>query len=77
MTRNTVDVGIDLGTTNSCAAVMVDGEAEVVRNIEWETDLTPSYVAANSRGELEVGSGALKFSGKVTALTSPRGSSGS
>ncbi len=58
MTR-TVDVGIDLGTTNSCAAVMVDGEPQVVPNVEWGDNLTPSCVAINRRGEIEVGNAAL------------------
>jgi molecular chaperone DnaK len=55
----TVDVGIDLGTTNSCAAAMVDGEPQVVPNTEWNDNLTPSCVAINSRGELEVGHAAV------------------
>lgn len=55
MKRATVDVGIDLGTTNSCAAVMVDGEPQVVTNEEWNDNLTPSCVAINDRGELQVG----------------------
>lgn len=59
MKRNAVDVGIDLGTTNSCAAVMVEGESQVVPNLEWGENLTPSCVAVNRRGELEVGSAAV------------------
>jgi molecular chaperone DnaK len=56
----TVDVGIDLGTTNSCAAAMVDGEPQVVPNVDLGDNLTPSCVAINPRGELEVGRAALK-----------------
>lgn len=55
----TVDVGIDLGTTNSCAAAMVDGEPQVVPNVEWGESLTPSCVAINRRGEIEVGNAAV------------------
>jgi len=55
----TVDVGIDLGTTNSSVAVMVEGEPQVVPNVEWGDNLTPSCVAINRRGELEVGNAAV------------------
>lgn len=58
MKSRTIDLGIDLGTTNSVAAVMVDGEPEVV-NSDWDVPLTPSCVAVNERGELEVGRGAV------------------
>lgn len=59
MSRNTIDVGIDLGTTNSAAAVVVNGEAQIVLD-DWDRPLTPSCVAVNKRGELEVGHGALQ-----------------
>lgn len=55
----TVDVGIDLGTTNSCAAVMVDGEPQIVPNVDEGDNLTPSCVAVNDRGELEIGRAAV------------------
>ena len=58
MIRGTVDIGIDLGTSNSCAAVMVEGECQIVPPIESGDNLTPSCVAVNRRGELEVGSAA-------------------
>lgn len=44
MNRLTIDVGIDLGTTNSAIAILHNGKAEVLRNNE-NSDLTPSAVA--------------------------------
>ena len=50
-----IDLGIDLGTTNSVVAIVNDvGRPVVVKN-EYEAELTPSFVAVNSRGEIEVG----------------------
>ncbi len=47
-------IGIDLGTTNSCVAVMEGGEPEVVTNAEGER-VTPSTVAFTDEGEKLVG----------------------
>ncbi|MGE5453765.1 MAG: molecular chaperone DnaK [Methylocystaceae bacterium] len=47
-------VGIDLGTTNSCIAVMEGGEANVIPNAEGER-ITPSVVAFSKTGERLVG----------------------
>ncbi|MDY6874060.1 MAG: molecular chaperone DnaK [Chloroflexota bacterium] len=47
-------IGIDLGTTNSVAAVMVGGEPVVVPSAEGER-LVPSVVAVNKNGERLVG----------------------
>src|SRR5437879_290893 len=54
MTRTTIDFGIDLGTTNSCVALLKDTEIEVIRNNEgFET--TPSAVWIDRKGRLHVG----------------------
>ena len=59
-------LGIDLGTTNSVAAVIEAGEAEVVENAEGNR-ITPSVVAVNTRsGERYVGQIA-----KRQAVTNP------
>ncbi|MGI9256793.1 MAG: molecular chaperone DnaK [Salinispira sp.] len=47
-------IGIDLGTTNSCVAVMEGGEAVVIQNSEGQRT-TPSVVAYTAKGERLVG----------------------
>ena len=47
-------IGIDLGTTNSCVAVMEGGEATVIANSEGDRT-TPSVVAVTKAGERIVG----------------------
>ena len=58
-------IGIDLGTTNSCVAVMEGGEAKVIPNEEG-TRTTPSVVAFTKTGEILVGQVA-----KRQAITNP------
>ncbi|PKN48579.1 MAG: hypothetical protein CVU63_04600 [Deltaproteobacteria bacterium HGW-Deltaproteobacteria-20] len=47
-------IGIDLGTTNSCMAIMEAGEPKVIPNAEGART-TPSVVAFTSNGERLVG----------------------
>lgn len=47
-------IGIDLGTTNSCVAVMEGNNARVIENAEGART-TPSYVAFTNDGQRLVG----------------------
>ena len=47
-------IGIDLGTTNSCVAVMEGGEPKVITNVEGNRT-TPSVVAFADNDERPVG----------------------
>ncbi len=59
-------IGIDLGTTNSCVAILEDGEPKVIPNAEGERT-TPSVVAFTKDGERLVGQVA-----KRQAVTNPQ-----
>jgi molecular chaperone DnaK len=59
-------IGIDLGTTNSCVAVMDGDKARVIENSEGDRT-TPSVVAYTEDGEVLVGQSA-----KRQAVTNPR-----
>jgi molecular chaperone DnaK len=54
-------IGIDLGTTNSCVAVMEGSKAQVIENAEGART-TPSYVAFTDNGEILVGQPAKRQS---------------
>jgi molecular chaperone DnaK len=58
-------IGIDLGTTNSCVAIMEGGKAKVIENSEGDRT-TPSIIAYTEDGEILVGQPA-----KRQAVTNP------
>ena len=59
-------IGIDLGTTNSCVAVMEGGKPRVIENAEG-TRTTPSIIAYQDDGEILAGAPA-----KRQAVTNPK-----
>ncbi|MCK9201952.1 MAG: molecular chaperone DnaK [Gallionella sp.] len=59
-------IGIDLGTTNSCVAIMEGGKTKVIENAEG-TRTTPSIIAYMEDGEVLVGAPA-----KRQAVTNPK-----
>ena len=59
-------IGIDLGTTNSCVAVLDGGKARVIENAEGDRT-TPSIIAYTEEGETLVGQPA-----KRQSVTNPK-----
>ncbi len=59
-------IGIDLGTTNSCVAIMEGGQPKVIENAEGART-TPSIIAYTEDGEVLVGASA-----KRQAVTNPK-----
>ena len=59
-------IGIDLGTTNSCVAVLEGGDGRVIENSEGDRT-TPSIIAYTDDGEILVGQNA-----KRQAVTNPK-----
>jgi molecular chaperone DnaK len=59
-------IGIDLGTTNSCVAIMEGGQSKVIENAEGART-TPSVIAYQEDGEILVGAPA-----KRQAVTNPK-----
>lgn len=66
MAKKSKIIGIDLGTTNSCVAIMEGGQPKVIENAEGART-TPSVVAYLEDGEVLVGAPA-----KRQAVTNPR-----
>src|SRR3954470_4722778 len=61
-------IGIDLGTTNSCMAVLEGGEPTVIENAEGART-TPSVVAFTDGGERLVGGPAKRAAGTTPQTT--------
>jgi molecular chaperone DnaK len=64
MNKDTI-IGIDLGTTNSCVAVMENGQVKVIENAEGMRT-TPSVVGYGPKGDVLVG-----ITAKRQAITNP------
>jgi molecular chaperone DnaK len=67
MQRQTVDFGIDLGTTNSVISVAHQGTIETLKNGLHE--ITPSMVYVDKKGGMMVGHGAARNATRVTSAS--------
>ena len=59
MKRSNIDYGIDLGTTNSALARVDSDSLTIVKSVDDQRDTTPSAVAYNKKGALQVGTTAF------------------
>jgi|AntRauTorckE6833_2_1112554.scaffolds.fasta_scaffold05428_2 molecular chaperone DnaK len=77
MGRSKIDYGIDLGTTNSAISRMDNGEVNLIKGDDTDSDTIPSCVAINPKGTVFVGDKALNYYQKaVKAAFKSRSTSG-
>jgi len=62
-------IGIDLGTTNSCVAIMDGNTPRVIENVEGRRT-TPSIVGFSDGGERLVGESAKRQAAAITGIIS-------
>lgn len=63
--KHTIDVGIDLGTTNSAIAVMLNGEPVIVPDVTSRSPTIPSVVRIRQNGNLDIGESARRYLGAL------------
>ena len=56
MTSNSIDyvLGIDLGTTNSCCAIMLNGKLEVIYDVVTQKKIIPSVICYKGKEEKDI-----------------------
>ncbi|WP_370662670.1 Hsp70 family protein [Massilia frigida] len=64
-------IGIDLGTTNSCVAVIEGGQARVIENAQGART-TPSVLAYQDHGDILVGAPAKRQAPRPTSTCACR-----